>query len=314
VDSLGVLDPERPIREADIWTEHSPSLRWSWSFSHETTEVHLDDPLKQAKAKAAATYDAAADHFDDKPLSFWDRIGRRTVEQLTLSSGANVLDVGCGTGASALPAAEAVGPNGFVIGVDLSSRLLDRARAKARARGLTNVEFRTSDMTALGYPDSCFDAVVSVFSIFFVPDMEDLVRELWRMVRPGGKLAVTTWGPRIFEPAYSRWQIAIKRERPELHNAFNPWDRITDVESVRRLLQNDSAANIDVVAEDGFQVLRTAEDWWTIALGSGLRWAIDQMGPQTAARMEADNINWLRENKIDRLETNAIYAIGHKRA
>jgi ubiquinone/menaquinone biosynthesis C-methylase UbiE len=302
------------VPKADIWTEHSPSLRWSGSFSHKTTEIHLDDPLKQAKAKAAATYDAAADHFDDEPLGFWDRIGRRTVERLALSGGANVLDVGCGTGASALPAAEAVGPNGFVIGVDLSSRLLDRARAKATARGFTNVDFRLADMTSLGYPDSRFDAVVSVFSIFFVPDMEGLVRELWRMVRPGGKLAVTTWGPRIFEPAYSRWQAAIKQERPDLYSAFNPWDRITDVESVRRLLQSGGAANIDVGAEDGFQALRTAEDWWTIALGSGLRWAIDQMGPQTAARMQADNVNWLRENKIDRLETNAIYAIGHKSA
>jgi SAM-dependent methyltransferase len=74
-------------------------------------------------------------------------------------------------------------------------------------------------------------------SIFFVPDMEGLVRELWRMVRPGGKLAVTTWGRRIFEPAYGRWLAAIKRERPDLHSAFNPWDRITDVEAVTRLLR-----------------------------------------------------------------------------
>jgi ubiquinone/menaquinone biosynthesis C-methylase UbiE len=117
----------------------------------------LDDPLKQAKAKAAATYDAAADHFDDEPLAFWERIGRRTVERLALSAGANVLDVGCGTGASALPAAEAVGPKDFVIGVDLSSRLLDRARTKATARGLTNVEFRLADMTAVGYPAGRFD-------------------------------------------------------------------------------------------------------------------------------------------------------------
>ncbi len=158
----------------------------------------MDDPLKQAKAKAATTYDAASDHFDDEPLGFWGRIGRRTVERLALAPGDNVLDVGCGTGASALPAAQAVGPNGSVIGVDLSARLLDRAREKAKARGLSNVEFRYSDMTSLGYPDRRFDAVVSVFSIFFVPDMEGLFRELWRMVRPGGKLAVTTWGPRIF--------------------------------------------------------------------------------------------------------------------
>ena len=98
-----------------------------------------EDPLKQAKAKAAATYDTAADHFDDEPLGFWKRIGERTVDRLALSAGANVLDVGCGTGASALPAAQLVGPNGFVMGVDLSARLLDRARIKAAMHRLRNV-------------------------------------------------------------------------------------------------------------------------------------------------------------------------------
>jgi ubiquinone/menaquinone biosynthesis C-methylase UbiE len=272
----------------------------------------MDDPLRQAKAKAAAAYDAAADHFDDEPLAFWDGIGRRTVERLALATGAKVLDVGCGTGASALPAAAAVGPNGSVIGVDLSARLLDRAREKAKARGLSNIEFRLADMTSLGYPDDRFDAVVSVFSIFFVPDMEGLVRELWRMVRPGGKLAVTTWGPRIFEPAYSRWQSAIKRERPDLYSAFNPWDRITDAESVRRMLQDGGAKNIEAIPENGVQMLRSAEDWWIVALGSGLRWVIEQMGPEAAARIKTDNLNWLTENKIDRLGTNAIYAIARK--
>jgi ubiquinone/menaquinone biosynthesis C-methylase UbiE len=201
----------------------------------------MDDPLRQAKAKAAATYDAAADHFDDAPLSFWERIGKRTIDRLALSTGARILDVGCGTGASALPAGQTVGAKGSVIGVDLSARLLERARAKAKARGITNIEFRVADMTSLGYPDGHFDAVVSVFSIFFVPDMEGLVRELWRMVHPGGKLAVTTWGPRIFEPAYARWQTAIKQERPDLYSAFNPWDRITDPEAVRRLLRDGGA-------------------------------------------------------------------------
>jgi ubiquinone/menaquinone biosynthesis C-methylase UbiE len=271
-----------------------------------------DDALKQAKAKAAATYDAAADHFDDEPLSFWDKIGRNTVARLGLMSGANVLDVGCGTGASALPAAQAVGPHGSVLGVDLAAGLLDRARRKATSSGFTNVEFRLADMTTLGYPDGRFDAVVSVFSIFFVPDMEGLVRELWRMVRPGGKLAVTTWGPRMFEPAYSRWLLAVKEERPDLHSAFNPWDRITDVASVERLLLDGGVTNVEVTAEGGLQPLRSAEDWWLIALGSGLRWTIDQMGPEAAARVRADNIAWLSEKNTAGVETNAIYAIGRK--
>ena len=143
----------------------------------------ITDP---AKLKAATTYNAAADRFDDGPLAFWDRYGRGTIERLRLKPGSVVLDVGCGSGASAIPAARAVGKHGRVTGVDLAERLLALAQAKAEAEKLTNTEFRHADMTALGYPDESFDAVICVFAIFFVPDMVKQVQELWRMVRPGG--------------------------------------------------------------------------------------------------------------------------------
>jgi len=81
-------------------------------------------------------------------------------------------------------------------------------------------------MATRGYADAHFDAVVCVFGIFFVPDMEPLLAELWRMVRPGGKLAVTTWGPRFFAPACEAWNTAVRQVRPDLHAAYHPWDRI----------------------------------------------------------------------------------------
>jgi ubiquinone/menaquinone biosynthesis C-methylase UbiE len=152
-------------------------------------------PERSAKPNATVTYNAAADHFDDAPLGFWARMGRRTIERVGLPPGAAVLDVGCATGASALPAAEQVGPRGRVIAVDLAERLLDFARQKAERQGFANMEFATADMEHLGYPDNHFDAVVGVFPIFFVSDMVRQLRELWRMVRPGGRLAVTTWLP-----------------------------------------------------------------------------------------------------------------------
>jgi len=144
--------------------------------------LQMDQPTDPAKLKAQTAYNAAAGHFDDEPLAFWARIGTWTIDRLALPTGGAVLDVGCGTGASAIPAAMAVGAAGRVVGIDLSDRLLDRARIKAVQLGLSNVEFRQADMENLGYPDDSFDAVVSVFSVFFVPDMTKQVAELWRML------------------------------------------------------------------------------------------------------------------------------------
>ena len=167
------------------------------------------------KTKAAAAYNAAADSYDNPANSFWERFGRTTVERLGLQTGEHVLDVCCGSGASALPAAEKVGPTGSVIGVDLSEKLLGLAREKATERRLRNVEFRIGDMLDLGLPASHFDAVVCVFGIFFVPDMAAAVRALWHVVRPGGKLAITTWGPRWFEPGSTAFWNAIRDVRPD---------------------------------------------------------------------------------------------------
>src|SRR5215470_8429112 len=215
---------------------------------------------EEAHAKAAATYNAASDHYDEPALSFWDRYGRRTVERLSLLPGAHVLDVCSGSGASALPAAERVAPDGRVLAVDLARGLLDLARAKAARCGLINVEFRVGDFEELGLPDNSFDAVICVFGIFFAPDMPRAVRELWRMVRPGGRLAITTWGPNFCEPANTIFWDTIRTERPDLYKGFNPWDRICDPQSVKTMLKEGGISDADVVAESGRQPLKAPDD------------------------------------------------------
>ncbi len=87
-------------------------------------------------------------------------------------------------------------------------------RAKASRAGLSNVEFRCGDMTALGFPEREFDAVVCVFGIFFVPDLAAQVAELRRFSKPGGHLAITTWGPGFFSPVYEVWLEAVREVRP----------------------------------------------------------------------------------------------------
>jgi hypothetical protein len=100
--------------------------------------------------------------------------------------------------------------------------------------------------------------------------------------------------------------------RPDLSAAFNPWDRITTPEAVRTLLRTGGAQNIDVAAEGGHQALRTPEDFWTMALGSGLRWTIDQMGTELARGVKREILDRLAAAGADRVETNVIYGIAEK--
>ena len=233
--------------------------------------------MDEAARRARRTYDAAADHYDDPALGFWSRVGSRTVERLALPPGAAILDVPCGSGASALPAARAVGAHGSVLAVDLSAALLARARAKAAGEGLENLTFRVADMRALGEPDGAFDAVVCVFGIFFVDDMPALARELWRMVRRGGTLAVTTWGAGGLEPLAGVFWDAVGDVRRDLKRGFNPWDTLVTVELVSELFRAAGIEGATAELEPGEQPVRGPDDWWSIVLGTGFRGTVDAL-------------------------------------
>jgi ubiquinone/menaquinone biosynthesis C-methylase UbiE len=266
-----------------------------------------------AKARAAITYNAAADFYDDAANSFWERFGRATIERLRPPLGSRVLDVCCGSGASALPAAEMVGPDGFVIGMDLAARLLELARIKAETRGLRNTEFRVGDMLDLHLPASEFDAVVCVFGIFFVPDMPAAIRALWHVVRPGGRLAITTWGPRFFEPATTAFWNSVREVRPDLYKGFNPWDRICDPASVRTLLRDGGVDDAEVVAEAGMHPIPSPEAWWSAVLGSGYRGTLEQLDATACERVRAANLSYIRNSGVRSVEANVVYAIAAKK-
>ena len=267
---------------------------------------------ENAQDRAAFTYNAAADFFDASPLSFWDYFGRRTIELASLPTGSRVLDVCCGTGASALPAAEAVGQTGAVIGVDLAKELLELARAKAIQRRLRNIEFEVGDMLSLRFSVASFDAAVCVFGIFFVPDMSKAVSELWSRIRPGGKLAVTTWGPNFCKPANDAFWRSIKNVRPDLHKGFNPWDRIDSPASLRGIFDQARIASPNITREDRLHPINSAEDWWTIVLGSGYRGTIEQLDLAERQKVQEANLTFIRDEKISAIETNVLYALAAK--
>ncbi len=155
-------------------------IRPSHHGRSDTTLGRMSMPaaLDPIRSRARSAYDAASDRYDDAALGFWVRSGERTIDRLGLRPGMRVLDLASGSGASALPAARRVGPTGHVIGVDLSERMLEMGRQKARRAGIAHVEFRAGDMTRTGYPDGTFDAVICVFGLSLAPDMSSFAAEL----------------------------------------------------------------------------------------------------------------------------------------
>ena len=120
-------------------------------------------------------------------------------ELLTLAApapGEAVLDVACGTGMVSLAAAHAVGPAGRVLGIDLAGAMVQAARARAQELGLVQAAFARMDAEQLALPDASFDLALCTLGLMYVPDPQAAVRELHRVLRPGGRAVLAVWGER----------------------------------------------------------------------------------------------------------------------
>ena len=118
------------------------------------------------------------------------------LELASPARGERVLDVACGTGRVAFEAATAVGASGDVLGVDLSDRMVDAAERRARELGLSNCRFSRMDAEALTLPDASFDVALCALGLMYMPDPERALREMSRLLRPGGRMSLAVWGER----------------------------------------------------------------------------------------------------------------------
>jgi SAM-dependent methyltransferase len=119
--------------------------------------------------------------------------GEELVMTLGITPGLDVLDLGCGDGTTALPAAK-LGAN--VLGVDIASNLVEAGNARAQSLGLTNIRFQQGDASDLSeLEDDSFDLVISIFGAMFAPRPFEVAKELVRVTRPGGRIVMGNWIP-----------------------------------------------------------------------------------------------------------------------
>jgi ubiquinone/menaquinone biosynthesis C-methylase UbiE len=158
---------------------------------------------------------SAGERFRQQSAEMGADATRMLVEAARIVPGLRVLDVACGSGEPSISIAELLRGTGSVIGMDTAAAPLELARERARARGLENVEFQQGDVHSIPFADAGFDRVTSRMGVMFFADLLTALRELRRVLRPGGRVILLTWGP-MKQPYFEATVGILRRLHPEL--------------------------------------------------------------------------------------------------
>lgn len=245
--------------------------------------------MESHKKWVQEVFDRAAPTYGEKENPFFGYFGQRLVAQAQLNAGARVLDVATGKGAVLLPAAQAVGDKGKVIGVDLSLGMIEELKKKI---GVPWVDLYQMDAEALQFPDQSFDVVFCSFAVFFFPNLERALAEFKRVLKVGGRLALSVWGKR---------------------NPLNLWvnERAKSLGAVRALRAQDieTGEALMEVLKPYFPSVKIIEDWvdfsyptkelwWNSLWSHGSRGILEQLNE--------GNLRLLKSEAFDQIKAEPI--------
>lgn len=137
-----------------------------------------------------------------------------------IQSGENILDVACGTGLTTFRALEATGENGVVVGTDLSDKMVERSTQTATEKNLRNIRFGRMDAEELQLPGEEFSVALCALGLMYVPSPLQAVKEMYRVLKPGGRCIAAVWGKRISCGWADIFEIVDKRVSSEVCPMF----------------------------------------------------------------------------------------------
>lgn len=227
------------------------------------TETYMNDALKgQVKHTAAEVYEA---YFLPALFLEW---APRLADAARLSPGKTVLDVACGTGVLTCEAQNRVSPGGAVTGLDCNEAMLAVARRKA-----ANIDWRLGRAESLPFADHAFDAVVSQFGLMFFSDRSAALKEMWRVLRPGGRMAVAVWDALDNAPGYAAMTRLLQRLFGDrIANELRAPFALGDLQTLRSLFMEADIPDLQIRTLEGKARFPSLESWvkteikgWTLA-------------------------------------------------
>jgi ubiquinone/menaquinone biosynthesis C-methylase UbiE len=244
--------------------------------------------------------------------------GDRLVQMASLRRGMWVLDVATGPGEPALTAARRVGLRGLVLGIDFSPAMLRTAASRARQSGIRNVQFRHMDAEHLKLPGMMFERVFCRFGLMLMPNAQKALRETYRVLVPGGRVAVAVWS------AQSKVNtLGIVREVLVRHRAFTPppgapdFFRFGKAGAIERALKTAGFRDIRSKRMTIEWVFADANNFWnSMKQGPSLKRSLVGLSPalrRTIKEEVARRLERFRRGNALRIPNEAVLAVGRKR-
>jgi ubiquinone/menaquinone biosynthesis C-methylase UbiE len=271
----------------------------SWPWPHDVDSRNYSGRVDADKAWLAGVFDRAAPTYDRIGEAYHAHFAERLIDLAAVHGDASLLDVACGRGA--VMVAAFVRGIGRLTGIDVSPTMIELAAADLRAAGITDVDLRVMDAEQLDFPDASFDLLTAAFALFFLPDPARAAAEFQRVLRPGGVVAVSTWGEED-----ERWsfedELLASTGSPRLKTLQQPFDRAEDVTD---LLATAGFADLQVHQEETEIHFASKQQWWDWHWSFSVRGLLEQLEPEAVI---AYRDACFRE--MDALETASGYPLG----
>ena len=209
----------------------------------------------EKKALVADWYGRAASVYFSP---FFSYPGHRLVEFAKIQPGAQVLDVCTGTGAVLLPAAQAVGVDGHVTGVDFVQEMVKASSSNIIRRDLLNADVRKMDAEDLEFPDASFDCVLCGFALGYITNVHRTLEGIRRVLKPGCTLALSTWGEgNELANLYRALEAEFNVLQPNLES-----HHLGTVDILKQLLDSSGFSNVEITTETVKVIFDNKQEYW----------------------------------------------------
>ncbi len=188
-------------------------------------------------------WNIVADGYAETTMPVFEQYAAEAIAAAGLKPGASILDVACGPGTLALMAAPDAAS---VHGIDFSESMLAVFRHKIEQAGHGNITLHCGDAQTLPYPDEMFDAAFSLFGLMFFPDRSRGFAEIYRTLKPGGSIALTSWAPVDQSPAMQAMFGALRAIKPDLPQPQRSVTTLENPEIFKQEMQDAGFRNVEI--------------------------------------------------------------------